>query len=126
MFILGTGTGAKDYSNHVIAGTYEVNNEPQYTTWDDAGRIEHRFKQRDKVVGSFDMFFRTASDYATFKSDLDANRSTTNDSVNMTVKVNDLNQDKTINAFISFKLVRNRDGKWNDYFERFKVTIRER
>lgn len=126
MFILGTGLTSKDYSNHVIAGTYEVNNEPQYVSWEDAGHIEHRFKQRDRVVGSFDMFFRTVSDYATFKSDLDTNRSSSNDSVNMTVKVNNLNQDKTINAFVSFSLVRNRDGKWNDYFERFKVTIKER
>lgn len=126
MFVLGTGSGAKDYSNHVIAGSYNVNNEPMYAEWDDANYIQHRFKQRDRVSGTFDMFFRTVSDYAAFKADIDANRSATNNSVVMTVAVNDLNTTKTINAYISYKLVRNRDGAWNDYFERYTVTIKER
>ena len=122
-FLVGT---SKDYSAHVIAGSYKVNNDPQYSEWEDVNHRVHRFKLRDKVVGSFDMFFRTTTEYATFLADLAAAQSATNNSYAISVTVNDTGEQKAIDAFVDYELVRNIDGGWNDYFERFTVKIEER
>ena len=58
--------GSTDYSGHVIAGTYEVNNKPQYKTWEDGNHKTRRTKLRDQIVGSFNMFFRTEAEYEDF------------------------------------------------------------
>lgn len=117
--------GSTDYSAHVIAGTYEVNNEPVLYEWTDARKILHSRKIRDKVVGSFDMFFRTVTEYNAFKSVLDDAKSSTDEAYTLSVTVNDTAEQETITAKVSFKLVRNIDGAWNDYFERFTVNIEE-
>jgi len=122
VFLVGT----TDYSAHVIAGTYAVNNEPQFSKWEDTGHRKHRFKQRDKVVGSFDMFFRTLTEYETFKNSLDSNKLSANDAVNISVTVNNTSEQKAIEAFVDYDLVRDRDGAWNDYYKVFTVTIEER
>lgn len=118
--------GDVDYSDHVIAGSYNVNNEPQFNEWVDTNYTTHRQKLRDKVVGSFDMFFRTVEDYEEFKADLDEAQSSTNLSYSLSVTVNNTSEQKSINAFVKYSLVRNIDGGWNDYFERYTVNIEER
>lgn len=122
-FIVGTN---KDYSSHVIAGSYKVKDEPQYSEWEDTSHRKHKFRQRNKVVGTFDMFFRTLAEYTTFKSDLDAAQSSSDDSYSISVTVNNTGVQKSIYAFIDYDLTRGIDGGWNDYFERFTVKIEER
>lgn len=114
-----------DYSGHVIAGSYKVNNEPQYQIWTDANHQIHKIKLRDKVVGSFDMFFRTISDYDTFKGHLAAVKNTDN-SYSISVTVNNTSAQANINAYVDYQLVRNIDGAWNDFFEKYTVSIEER
>lgn len=116
--------GNKDYSAHVIAGSYEVNNDPQYKEWEDASYISHKLKLRDRVQGSFDMWFRTVEEYEEFKADLDAVKA--NEAYTISLTVNNTSEQANIYAYLDFKLVRNIDGAWNDYFERFTVTVKER
>lgn len=118
--------GNVDYSDHVIAGSYKVNNEPSYKTWVDAAYHTHRQKLRDKVAGSFDMFFRTVEDYEAFMEDISDAMDSSDDAVSLSVTVNNTSEQKTIYAFVDYRLVRNIDGAWNDYFERYTVTIEER
>ena len=117
--------GSVDYSDHVIAGTYKVNNKPIYKTWEDANYHTRKIKLRDQIVGSFDMFFRTEAEYEDFMDDIDDAKNT-DDSVSISVTVNNTSEQADINAFLDYDLVRNIDGTWNDYFERFTVTIEER
>lgn len=118
--------GNVDYSNHVIAGSYNINQKIQSSKWDDANYRTHKFKQRDKIVGSFDMFFRTAADYEDFKADLDDAQALDDDSYSISLTVNNISEQRRINAFIDYELVRDIDGKWQDYFGRFTVNIEER
>ena len=117
--------GSVDYSSHVIAGTYNVNNKPQYREWENANYQTRRIKLRDQVVGSFDMFFRTKAEYEDFRDDI-ATATGTDGAVSISVTVNNTSTQANIYAFIDYDLVRNIDGAWNDYFERFTVTIEER
>ena len=95
--------GTHDYSDHVVAGSYKINNEPQYSEWTDANYRKHKVKLRDKVVGSFDMFFRSITDYETFKSHIAAETST-NNSVGISVTVNNTSVQADINAFLKYDL----------------------
>lgn len=117
--------GSVDYSDHVIAGTYKVNNKPQYKIWEDANYHTRKIKLRDQIVGSFDMFFRTEAEYEDFMEDIEDAKNT-DDSVSISITVNNTSEQANINAFLDYDLVRNIDGTWNDYFERFTVTIEER
>lgn len=118
--------GNVDYSNHVIAGSYNINQKIQSSKWDDANYRTHKFKQRDKIVGSFDMFFRTVADYESFKTDLDDAQAPDDDSYSISLTINNISEQRRINAFIDYELVRDIDGKWQDYFGRFTVNIEER
>lgn len=119
--------GNDDYSDHVIAGSYQVNNEPMYSNLTDANYTVHRRKLRDKIVGTFDMFFRTVEDYEDFLDSLTAAKQSADDSIEITLDVNNtLEVGKTIYAFVRYSLVRDRDGKWDDYFQRYTVSIEER
>lgn len=113
-----------DYSAHVIAGSYKVNNVPVCSEWTDANGTTHRQKIRDKVSGTFDMWFRSLTDYNAFLATIATNM-TSAMTVPCTVEVNNANITKTSNFFIDHETVRNRDGAWDDYMERFTVTITE-
>ncbi len=112
-----------DYSANVVAGTYKVKNDPVYAEWTDANYGKHKRKLRDKVVGSFDMFFRTLTEYENFISVLTA--ATTNEQTLLTVSVNNTGTTKTGNFFVTHDPVRDLDGTWNDYIMQFTLNISE-
>lgn len=118
--------GQVDYSDHVIAGTYDINNKPQYRTWEDGNCKTRRTKLRDQIVGSFNMFFRTESDYEDFLDDIEAAKDVTKDgAVSISITVNNTLEQADTYAYIDYNLVRNIDGAWQDYFEIFTVNIEE-
>lgn len=113
-----------DYSNHVIAGSYKVNNVPMTSDWVDASGVTHKVKLRDKIVGSFDMWFRDLDDYNGFLATISDNI-TTGMTLPLTVEVNNTGLSHTGNFFLKHETVRNIDGAWEDYMERFTVEIEE-
>lgn len=116
--------GSSDIGANVIAGTYAVNNKPDYSVWKDANHVNHKTKLRDRISGSFEMFFRTVEAYQSFVQNIQAN--TQENAVLMTVTVNNTGEEKTGYFFIDYELTRNRDANWDDYFARYKVKIEER
>lgn len=117
--------GANDYSNRVIAGSYSVNSIDVYKAWLDINGIEHREKIREKIEGEFDMYFPSIIEYENFM--LDLNKVKKNDlSYRIKVCDNKKNNIKEIDAFLSFKLVRDVNGQWEPLYQRFKLTIQER
>lgn len=112
-----------DCSANVIAGTYNVNNKPVYKEWDDADYVTHKRKLRDRVEGSFDMFFRSASDYSAFLTTLAS--ATSDGKTALTVSVNNTQSDKTGNFYVTHESVRDVDGSWTDYIDRFTLNILE-
>lgn len=119
--------GTTSYANNVVIGTYEVNQVPVYDEWTDANGGIHRLKIRDKIQGSFDLFFRTATAYSAFKTVVDNQTSSSDLSTLITLSVNNLNSDATgIHAYLDFKPVRDVDGTRVDYYKVMKVSIEER
>lgn len=122
LFIVGN----ENYTNNIIVGTYAINNKPVYKTYTDSNGNTHRFKTRDKIVGSFNMFFKTAEEFNAFSAVVKSNESSVNFSVPVTVTVNNTGEEKLINAFIDYETTRNLNGRREDYFDVFKVNIEER
>lgn len=117
--------GTSDYSNRVIAGSYSINSKEVYKSWNDLNGVEHRDIIRYRTTGSFDMYFPTIAEYEAFNDVLEANRNQ-DMSVKMAVCDNRTNKVIVKDFYYSFQLTRNRDGSWNDIYERFKVNIQER
>lgn len=121
-FIIGT----TDFSAHVIAGTYSVINRPVYVTWADGDGHSHRKLKREKISGSFDMFFKTMEEYQTLITAIEASKvANSNSYVTATLTDNYSNTDATSKFYIDFAPVRDRDANWKDYFGTFTVSIEE-
>lgn len=112
-----------DCSANVIAGTYKVNNEPVYKEWEDADHITHKKKLRDKVVGTLDMFFRTAEEYSSFLTTLAS--ATANEQTTLTVSVVNTQSEKTGYFYVTHDALLDIDGTWTDYVEKFTLNIVE-
>lgn len=117
--------GNTSYADHVIAGNYQINQKNIGEDWTDANGVKHQTLIRKKISGSCDMFFRTIEEFNDFIANIKA-VTTSNQSVPMEVTVNNINEDKVIDAFINFDPVRNRDGMWHDYILRYTLSVEER
>lgn len=62
----------KDYTNKIIQGSFDVNSEDVYSTWTDANNIKHREIYRQRISGSFDMYFSDEESYNEFIADVTA------------------------------------------------------
>lgn len=112
-----------DYSANVIAGTYTINTEEVYVEWKDANHVRHRSVIRERLVGSFDMYFNTIEEYQVFANDISRNKHSGKNAIQlMNNKTGVL---KTINAFVEFETTRGRRFDWKDTINRFTVIIEE-
>lgn len=113
-----------DFSDNILIGTYEVNKQASYVAWQNANYRTIRIKTAEKVVGSFDLFFKSADEYQVFKNAVD--ESEKDDTTHLiTLSVNNTNKNETIEGYIDFSLTRDIDGNMNDFYLTFKVEIEE-
>lgn len=117
--------GGTDFSNHIIAGTYKVNDIGSFEEWVDASHRKHKRKLRRLVAGTFDMFFRTADEFNVFNNVVIASTDV-NNAIPLTLTVNNGAASQLIEAFLTYEPIRDRDGNWEDYFKTFTVTLEER
>lgn len=117
--------GQHDFSNHVIASKYKVHNVDVFSSWTDANYRKHCDKQREKVTGSFEMIFKTIEEYEEFAIAMRSNK-TSSLSYNIVVADNINNEQKEIEAYVTWKPSRSMNDLLQDYFEKFTVTIEER
>ena len=116
-----------DYSGNVIAGTYSVNTIDKYNEWEDGFGNTHRDQRRNKIEGSFDMFFKTEAQYQQFLADLNGARHSSEKNYTIQLKSNNERTSslQTIAAFINFTPKRNVGIGWSDFFEKFTVSVKE-
>lgn len=113
-----------DFSDHVLAGTFEVGDIPIYTEWTDANGRDHREVYRKRLQGSFDMFFRTVTEFEEFNL---AYKTARRESGLTTIMImnNSNNQVEQKEVYIEFSPIRNRRDDWEDYYEQFTVDVKE-
>jgi len=122
LFIINT----TDFSSGIKAGSYSVYTNEVYKNFEDANGKTHRRYIRDRIEGSFKIFFRTMEQYNAFLDAINAVKSSTDSSVPITVYDLKAKTTKNINAFLDFKPVINLDGVLNPFIEPFEIKIEER
>lgn len=115
-----------DLTGHVVQNTYSVNNLPVYKEYKDADEETHRRFLRNKLQGTFQMVFKDLTDYATFKTMLDNNRSASTFTVPCTLYDNISGTHITANCFIDYKLTVMQSSSLKEFMKVFDVTIEER
>lgn len=113
-----------DFSDHVLAGTFEVGDIPIYTEWTDANGRDHREVYRKRLQGSFDMFFRTVTEFEEFNLTYKTARRESGLTTIMIMN-NSNNQVEQKDVYIEFSPIRNRRDDWEDYYEQFTVDVKE-
>ena len=95
--------GSTDVTANILIDSYAVYNQPVYKNYEDANGITHKRYIRNKIKGTFEMFFKTLSEYSDFVTLITSNTDNTNYSVACTVFDTFRMDLYTINAFIEFK-----------------------
>ena len=115
-----------DVTGNIVQNTYTVNKLPVYKDYEDANGETHRRFIRNKVKGSFQMAFKDLTDYQTFQSLLETNRSASNFTVPVTLYDNISGTTLTTNVFFDYKLTVMQKPNLAEYMKVFDVTIEER
>lgn len=116
----------KDYTNNIVAGSYKVNSSPVYENYQDAKGRTHNIQIREKVSGSFDLFFKTLAEYNAFVADYKNGRNTLHNYHSVYLKVNNKNEANVYDCFLSFDATRNIKGNLDDFMEKFTISLEER
>lgn len=93
-----------DYSGKVNQQSYSCQRKDVYTEWTDGNKIVHRVVARSRIEGSFTMTFLSQTDYAAFKADLNAVK-TSGGYFPITVWVNTDKATASINAFVELSTI---------------------
>lgn len=113
-----------DYGGNIIAGSYNINDVDEYFEYKNGNGKTVKDVVATKVRGSFDMFFRTKSEFDLFATNHRTHK-LNDSSVLVTLSVNNTGEDVSVYVFMDYTPVRNKDGMNQDYFERFTVGIEE-
>lgn len=116
--------GLTDYSKNVVGENYSVQSNDEYETWTDANGKEHRSAYRQRISGTFEMYFPTMADYTNFASLL-ATSKHSDLTYSVTIYDNKTGIETNANVFLDYNLVQYRDSGFRDRMERVKVTVRE-
>lgn len=66
--------GRYDITNFIEVPSYRVNQLPLYEDWVDGNKRTHRHHFRDKISGSFTVYFQTVSEFETFVQNVEDRR----------------------------------------------------
>lgn len=125
--IVHNGSTQTDITPYIVAGSYDINIDSKYASWNDGNMVEHRIVTAEKVTGSFDIACSDKRNSILLSEFLNIwNSAVTNHVINLGVYVPSLNIQKTIDAY--FKIsnadhVLLADGNFIDVFT---IEIKER
>lgn len=116
--------GLTDYSNHVVGENYSVQSNDEYETWTDANGKEHRSAYRQRISGTFELYFTDEAEYLTFQSVLEANKRT-DLTYPITIYDSRTGNEEDVFAFVTYNITLYRNPAFVDRVEQIKVTIKE-
>lgn len=120
LFVLG-GT---DYTNNIINGTYDVNNNDVEEIWTDGNHVEHPEIVRTRLEGKFTLRFRTLASYEAFVADYTSKKQA-NGLCSCKLWSNKTLAHKTGNVKFTFAPVPMQKNNLVMDYQEFNVTVRE-
>ena len=93
--------GSTDISNLIVDGSYKMDLEPSYQSWEDGNYVEHRIYARQKIRGEFDVALgsKAGKTMAQFMTIL--NGATTNNVTLGTFYVTNKGTVEAVNAYVT-------------------------
>ncbi len=116
--------GLTDYSNHVVGENYSGQSNDEYETWTDANGKEHRSAYRQRISGTFELYFTDEAEYLTFQSVLETNKRA-DLTYPITIYDSRTGNEEDIFAFVNYNTTLYRNPAFVDRVEQIKVTIKE-
>ena len=113
-----------DYTDNVVNGTYEVNQEERFSEWEDANHRRHSSDYHTKVVGTFDLFFKKTEDYETFIGIVEDGK-LSDGRCRVTLSVNNIGATFDGFAFVKFAPTRATNETIGDFFDQFTLSLEE-
>ena len=112
----------RDWSAHIDVQNYNVNQQIQYSEWQDANYKYHRDDQRARITGSFNIGFSNQADYDAFMAAMENRRQ---GKYAATVHVNNLDDAVQSEYFIAAPMIVKRDELNSRFWATAAVTIEE-
>lgn len=116
--------GLTDYSRNVVGENYSVQSNDEYETWTDANGKEHRSAYRQRISGTFELYFTNEAEYLSFQSVLEDNKRA-DLTYPITIYDSRTGNEEDIFAFINYNITLYRNPAFVDRVEQIKVTIKE-
>lgn len=116
----------QDFTNLITVPSYQVNKNDVYKSWTDANHVEHRYRTRTKVSGSFTLFFPTVEDYRLFQNTINSQKVLAGYVPNCQIYCNNIDQIETVDLFIDFSFPDILPVIGSNKNEECQVTITER
>lgn len=96
--------GSTDISEYIVAGTYRMDAEAQYESWQDGNFVEHRIIVTEKISGSFDVVCSNQDGSITLADFIDIIQDADNNGIiTCSVYVTNKGASEAINAFYDIK-----------------------
>lgn len=115
-----------DFTKLITVPSYSVNREDIYQTWTDANHINHRYRTRTRVSGSFTVFFNTVEEYQLWLKTIEQNKNLAGYIENCKVYCNNTDTVETVNLFIDFNFSDILPVIGTALNQTFSITISER
>lgn len=65
--------GGRNFTKNIELGSWKVNQFPVYTEWEDYAKVKHKHKHRDRISGSFKLFFKDVEEWEAFLNTINEN-----------------------------------------------------
>lgn len=115
-----------DYTANIVVPTWSISAVEVATTWTDGNNITHRDVVRERVTGQFTFKDRRGGlDYTAFLADL-ANVRTATNAYTITVWCDNLEEYRTVDAFLTWAPNMTRKGGGPVNVDAFVVKVEER
>lgn len=116
---------SNDLTDYIVDGSYDVNTEDAYESWQDGNMVEHRVIVGQKVVGSFSILCSdktiTLADFLTYW-----NNAVDNGVVTIGLYVPSLNSFEALNCYYEITNAEHIKRVDDSFIDVMKVIVKER
>lgn len=117
--------GENDYTRKIRQGTYKVNSYDVYKEWQDANADIHRSVIKQRISGSFTMYFGNEAEFTLFLSRLASVREN-DSSYNVWLMTNNNNTFNQRRVYMDFRPAREQKIIGEAWYPELAVTIQGR
>lgn len=116
-----------DITNYIVEGTYKMDSEDSYVSWQDGNFLEHRIITGKKIKGKFQVVCSNRTNSITLEDFLNYwNQAVNNGVVTIGVYVLDTNMFEAIEAYYEIENVKHDRAGDGSFIDVLEITIQQR